>query len=201
MLNPGFKLLDPDPSFSERLQALMPLGNGLDALEAISDDLLQKHKAVLNQHITRAGIVTQAGLWPVLQALEPDLAGKELTLMGLPLARLAPLYGSVKEPLTMLLGILTGEEIWTGMLAGVSEGSLDFLATLQWLWQEEPELASKQTLQDFAEWRQAVVKRFGRKTVGLFIYLNEFKQWQQHGFARTKLNEFIGQQTAVLDWL
>ncbi len=198
MLNPEFKMLDPDPVFVQRLRDLMPVDNGLEAMGAVSNELLQKHSEAIKTRIAAGGIITQHVLWPLLQELEPGLAGKVLTLCGLPLGLLAPVWEGAGEQASVLLGILTGEEIWTGIVIGLKQGSIDFLTTLQWLWQEEPALAGKQTLQDFEEWRQAAAKRFGRKTGGLFIYLDEFKQWQQTGFTRSGLEAFAGRQTAAM---
>ena len=107
--------------------------------------------------------------------------GKELEiplppirLFGFPEALLAQVLTPLNAPCILMLGILDGEGIWTGGLAGISRAALDFFSTFQYLWNDEPALAAKQTLRDLHELCQSVSVRFARPAGGLFIFRDEF---------------------------
>lgn len=205
-MNPEFRRLDPDPEQLSRLGALAARihagGTGLEALRSLDRSLLEKIGAEAARQLAAPGHhparEVAAAVREAACARGIDL--KQGSFGGWPEAVLAPFLGAHPEPRVWVLGVLDGDGIWAGCLAGASHGGLDFLATPELIWLDEPELAAKQTLQDLANLAQAVGKRFGRPVAGLYIFRNEFEQWRDSGFEPAVLQSFIHAQVAAQYW-
>lgn len=206
MLNPEFRRLDPDPEQLARLASLAARlhagGTGLEFLHSLDRELLEKigaeaarQLAVPGHHPARevAAAVREA-------ARARGIELKQGGFGGWPETVLSPFLAAHPEPRVWVLGVLDGDGIWAGCLAGASRGGLDFLATPELVWMDEPELAAKQTLQDLANLAQAVGKRFGRPVAGLYIFRNEFERWRDSGFDPDVLQSFIRDQVAAQCW-
>lgn len=204
MLNPEFRLLDPDAESIERLAQLADRPE--EEQTAWEDQLLAAEPGHSTETLRRlAEALATPGSHPQqevcmrLQALsaETGLSDLEPFVYGWPGSTLAPVLDRFREACVLLLGVLDGEGVWAGCLAGVSRGGMDFLSTFDLLWLESPELAAQQTLAGLPALCQAAGVRFGRPAGGLFIYRDEFLAWQKDGWARETLDRFLQQGTAA----
>ncbi len=200
MLNPEFKLLDPEMEQLHRLQTLTDHQDRNSLLTAINNDDLINKKQVLHSTLNQHGIISQNDLLNAFNQ-KMETSPNPLSLFGWPESIIRPLIGISEQPSVIMLGILDGEGIWSGVLIGISKGGLDFLTTYQWIWQDEPELVTQQSITGFEEYIHTIEKRFSRQALGLFIYLDEFKQWQDENYSVDTLNEFCRNQTASYKWL
>ncbi|MEW6515955.1 MAG: hypothetical protein AB1439_03495 [candidate division FCPU426 bacterium] len=96
------------------------------------------------------------------------------------------------SPQVFLFGALDAEGIWAGCLCGLSQGGMDFLATFNWLWNEQPELAARQSFSGLEPLCQSAGELFGRPGSGLFIYRNEFYAWRDAQWSADLLRHFAG---------
>jgi hypothetical protein len=203
MLNPGFRFLDPDPEQLRRLASLawdpgaawtprlLPAGLASDQRREI-----QTH--ALNQ-LRHPGVQPA---WKVGEALRTAAHARGLHLpdpafFGWPEALLRSYLGRFAAPQVLLFGALDAEGIWAGCLCGLSQGGLDFLTTFQWLWNEQPELAARQTFSGLETLCHSAGAMFGRPAAGLFIYRNEFYAWRDTQWSLDLLRHFAGQGYAL----
>ena len=206
MLNPEFQWLDPDPEQIERLAALSPLASGGAEWQAIlkntAGDILSPLVNRVAVQMASPGIHPSREITTALRnaARESGIDTPEPQWYGWPHTLLEGFFPRFSEPGIALLGLLDADGIWAGCLGGVSRGGLDWLATFNLLWMDEPELASRQAMNDLPELCRAASSRFNRPAGGLFIYRNEFLAWRDRGWARDLLRHFIHQQTAVEHW-
>jgi hypothetical protein len=207
MLNPEFRLLDPDAETIERLAQLADRPE--DEQTAWEDQLLSAGPEHQEQALRRLaaelaapGSHPQLELCRKLQALsaETNLAPLEPFVYGWPDSTLAPVLERFQDPCVLLFGVLDGEGVWAGVVAGVSRGGLDFLSTFDLLWTEAPELAAQQSLAGLPALCQAARIRFDRPAGGWFIFRDEFLAWQAEGWARGTLEGFLQQGTAAEQW-
>lgn len=199
MLNPGFSLIDPDSQELGRLKELSAKPDSDSILSLLSNDQLKSYQSIMSSSISQPGIYPQQRLIELLkQPLELD--DERLSVMGWPVKIIQPLLSSLSQPAVSLLGILTGDGIWAGCIAGLSQGGIDFVTSYHWIWQHEPELATQQTLAGFSSYIHHLEKRVNRPGLGLFIYLDEFKQWHQAAFSPEMLDQLCQQQTAIYVW-
>ncbi len=207
MLNPEFRLLDPETEHMERLATLsgvetanpLPWSCTLLALEA---NQREAFFTLLNARLATPGshplAVVQQHTREIAQTMNIQLP--EPRIFGFPEPILARVLAPLQTPCVMLLGVLNSEGIWAGCLAGISKGGLDFFTTFQHLWADEPELASKQTLDDFHELLQAAGRRFARPVGGLFIQHSECETWKQQGWAPHFIEQCTQRGTAAFRW-
>lgn len=202
MLNPGFKSLDPDKDQLEKVSSLFEELTGLPVVDRIDEQWIKNNEAFLKEKISSAGVVKQQALWNLLEeAGDADVKANELVLAGIRQKYWNKILNRINTPVVIVLGILTGEGLWTGLIAGASDHGIDYIATFNWLWQDDPELASKQKIEDFDEICHAAERRFGRRAAGLFAYLDEFKKIKDSDFDVQVMQEFIGMKTAAAKWL
>lgn len=200
MLNPAFKLLDPEQESLERLGSLSKNQVGLSALTALNNNHVKSLQQRLKTDDSLSGVIKQQQLWSLLRETHPDVK-QELNIYQWPCAILEPMIKNISSPTVLLLGLLDGEGMWASAVAGVSQGGLDYLSTFQWLWQDAPELVTQQTLDGFEHYCQIAEKKLARPAVGLFIYHDEFRQWQEELFSFECLQRFVHAQTARYKWL
>ncbi|MBN1595909.1 hypothetical protein JW933_08300 [candidate division FCPU426 bacterium] len=203
MLNPGFRLLDPEAEQLERLAGLAADHEPEDAwraaicrLEAgVRDGIL--HKTVMR--FLSPGVHAAADINRCLaeNARAAGVLLPPLTYFGWPESVWEKIISRYPGPQTLLLGILDAEGIWAGAIAGVQDKSLDFLTTFRTLWNDEPELASRQSLGDCIDICQAVRRKFGRPVSGLFMYRNEFVEWRDANWSAECLRRCQEGHTAV----
>jgi len=206
MLNPEFQWLDPDPEQLERLAGLSPLSPDRGEWQAILNNAASD---IITPMVNRVAVqMASPGIHPsreIITALrnasrESGVETPEPQWYGWPHALLEGFFSRISGPGILLLGVLDAAGIWAGCLGGVSRGGLDWLTTFNLLWMDEPELASKQSINDLPELCQAASSRFNRPAGGLFIYHDEFLAWRDRGWATDLLRHFIHQQTAVEHW-
>lgn len=204
MLNPEFRLLDPDAEHIERLAACSEMPEEeqpaweegfLSAAAGTQAAYLER----LTAGLAEPGSHTEREIAGVMQTLaaETGIAPLETFTFGWPDSLLAEAAALSPEPAVLMLALLDGEGIWAGVIAGVSRGGLDFLATFDWLWADEPELAVRQSLTDLPDLCRAAQLRFARPTGGLFIYRDEFLAWRDSGWSPEVLAEQTAQGTAA----
>ncbi len=207
MLNPGFRLLDPESEPLERLGTLAasasvnPQAWREKILNADPNFLEELLGRVVNR-LSLPGIHSRHEIELTLRALahEAGIATPEPYTFGWHNPVLERVLSKFKEPCVLLLGILDAEGIWAGCVAGVSRGGLDFLTTFQYLWADEAELAARQTLADLGEQCRAASRRFELPAGGLFIYRDEFLAWRDRDWSREILQHFLNRATAVQQW-
>jgi hypothetical protein len=207
MLNPEFRLLDPEPEQMERLAHLsgnenpMPLPWSYSLL-TLEPGTREEFFRQLTARLATPGDHPLAEINGHIRALAQamDIKLPEPKLFGFPESFLFRIIGHLTAPCILMLGILDQEGIWAGGLAGVSRGGLDFFTTFQFLWADEPELAAKQTLGDFNEIAHAAGRSFSRPVGGLFITRDEFNLLNQHGWAPQYLDQCVQQGTAFYQW-
>lgn len=206
MLNPEFRLLDPDAEQIERLAQLAEIAEEeqpsweevfLSAAPEVQDEYLRR----LTAGLSRPGMHSAREVCRIMQSLTEatGVAPMETYTYGWPDSLLADVLAGCEKPCVLLLGVLDGDGIWAGCLAGASRGGLDFLTTFDALWADEPELAVKQALQDLPDLCRAAKSRFARPAGGLFIYRDEFLEWRDSGWDRDVLQRFLDRQNAALD--
>jgi hypothetical protein len=205
MLNPEFRLLDPDAEQIERLAMLAETveeeqPSWSEMFFSAATETQQEYLRRLTSGLARPGVHPACEISEVMQSLaaETGIAPLETFTYGWPDSLLAEVLNGFSQPTVLLLGIFDGEGLWAGCLAGASRDGLDFLATFDWLWAEEPELAVKQAITDLPDLCQAAKRRFGRTAAGLFIYRDEFLSWRDSGWSRDTLKSFQDQGTAAL---
>jgi hypothetical protein len=200
MLNPEFRWLDPEPELLERLASLaLPLPAGYENWP--SADVLGSVARQAAGQLSRPGIHTEREITGTVRnlAVAAGWNRPDSLYYGWSQSLLENMLGRFQDPRVLLLAILDGDGIWAGCLAGVNRGGLDFLATFRFLWSDEPELASKQSLADLHDLCAAAAKRFSRPAGGLFIYKSEFQAWRDQQWSPELLQSFIQQQTAGLE--
>ncbi len=204
MLNPEFRLLDPEPEQLERLASLAgdhcPENAWQDALLSLDTNLLN---SIVNNAIVQLstpGVHTVGEVDQCLRqaAQAAGVAGLENNYLGWPESLWKKILERYSDSRVLMLGILDGEGIWASAILGIHANSVDFLTTFRLLWNDDLELASKQTFQDLPELCQHVKKRFGRPVSGLFIYRNEFVAWQDQGWSQEVFQSFLNENTAAL---
>ncbi len=202
MLNPAFCLLDPELDHLEKLMSLS--GDGSDGLtwQAIVGNLeADQKKRIVDQtvaQLTRPGIHPQEEITRLLRqaAKTQGVETPEPRYFNWPEAVFRRLFNQFAGPARVyVLGILDAEGIWAGGIVGASHQGLDFLSTFRLIWSDEPELASRQTLDDLTELCQVVEKRFSMPVCGLYVYKDEFIQWRSSGWSRTVFDRFVALQT------
>jgi hypothetical protein len=205
MLNPEFQLLDPDAEQIERLAQMADIpeeeqSSWEEMFLSIPTEDQAAYLRRLTEGLARPGVHTARELCAVMQSLTEStgVAPLETFTYGWPDSLLAAVLGQFEKASVLLLGVLDGDGIWAGCLAGVSRGGLDFLTTFDTLWADEPELAAKQAPQDLPDLCRAAKSRFTRPAGGLFIYRDEFLDWRDSGWQREMLQGFLDRQTAVL---
>jgi hypothetical protein len=207
MLNPEFRLLDPEPEQMERLARL----SGLPKSETLSWPLLlmsleaSKREAFFSQLEARLATVGDHPLAEIhtqLRSLarEQNIHLPEPRILGFPETLLAQLLGNLGAPCVLLLGVLENDSLWAGCLAGASRGGLDFFATFQTLWSDEPELAARQGMADFPEICQAVARLFSRPAGGMFIQREAFANWGKNGWSQHYVLECVARGQAQVRW-
>jgi len=204
MLNPEFRLLDPDAEQIERLASLTEMAEAeqqsWEEMFLSADPVVQvEYLNRLLDGLSKPGDHPQREICTVMQSLSEStgIAPMEPFTYGWPDSILSRILMRFQDPCVLLLGVLDGEGIWAGCVAGVSRGGLDFLATFDFLWADEPELAAKQTLTDLQDLCRAAKARFTRPTGGLFMYRDEFLEWRDSGWERSVLEEFLHRSTAA----
>lgn len=205
MLNPGFRWLDPEIEPLQRLQAAAgpaagAAGSRPELLAALEGRQQEELAGRLAAALAQPGIHTSREIHVAQETLAQEL-GLNLPpagIWGWNEQVLSGWLGRFQQACVLVLGILDGEGIWAGCLAGVSGGGLDFLTTWQFFWNDEPELAARQTMHDLEENCRAAGKRFGREARGLFIYRDEFMAWRDSGWSQELLAAFARQATAAL---
>ncbi|NTV51772.1 MAG: hypothetical protein HGA76_01980 [Candidatus Firestonebacteria bacterium] len=207
MLNPEFRLLDPEPEQLERLCRLSGLANpsaipwslSLMSLEAPKRETFFRQ---LDCRLATPGDHPLTEIHAHIRALaqELEIHLPEPRLFGFPETLVAQLLDQRKAPCVMLLGVLEDNRIWAGCLAGVSRSGLDFFTTFQTLWADEPELAAKQSLEDFPEICRVASRLYARPAGGLFIQREAFAFWGQHGWSQHYVLECVARGQAQVHW-
>jgi hypothetical protein len=207
MLNPEFRLLDPEPEQLDRLARLsgvtrpggVPWALALMSLEAPQRAAffaeLEARLAVPGDHPLPE---VNASIRAVAQAM--DLRLPEPRLFGFPEALLSELLRHLQAPCVMLLGVLENDVLWAGCLAGVSRGGLDFFTTFQTLWADEPELAARQSLADFPDLCRSAARLFSRPAGGLFIQREAFALWGQNNWSQHHVLACASSGQAQFHW-
>jgi len=207
MLNPEFRLLDPEPEQMERLarlSGLNPAANIPWSLALMSLEAPQREAffCQLESRLAMPGDHPLAEIHMHIRTLaqEMGISLPEPRLFGFPEPLVAQLLENLKTHCVMLLGVLENDHLWAGCLAGVTHGGLDFFTTFQTLWSDEPELAAKQTLTDFPDLCQAAARLFSRPPGGLFIQRDAFAHWGQNGWSKHYILECVARGQAQLRW-
>lgn len=197
MLNPGFRFLDPDPEQLRRLASLSwePQAWTPGQLPAGLPPDLRREIQLQAVNLLRHPGVQPA--WKVREAVRTAAHARgvhlpEPAFFGWPEALLRGCLARFDSPQVFLFGALDAEGIWAGCLCGVSRRGMDFLTTFQWLWDEQPELAARQTFSGLEPLCQAAGALFGRTASGLFIYRNEFYAWRDAQWSADLLRHFAG---------
>jgi hypothetical protein len=204
MLNPGFRLLDPEYEQLKRLASLSedsaPGFIWHDALRAADEQVVGRIAQQAVSLLSRAGIHSASEIHRCLReaAYAAGIAIPEMKCFGWPESLLHKVAAQFSQPRVFLLGILDAAQIWAGAIAGVQGKGIDFVTTLQPLWNDKPELASRQSMNDLAELCQAVKQKFMRPVTGLFIYRDEFASWRKQAWSSETLQRFIDNNTAKL---
>lgn len=198
MLNPEFRLLDPESEQMGRLASLSGFDNtpvlpGNYALMTLEPGIRAEFFLSLTTLLATPGDHPLAEINYHIRELAEKMQIKlvEPKIFGFPEAFITRFIGHLNSPCVLMLGILDQAEIWAGGIAGVSKGGLDFFTTFQFLWSNEPELAAKQSVDDFVVIADAVSQNFSRPVGGLFIYRDNFMQlsqtgWSEHYLAQCK---------------
>lgn len=192
MLNPEFRWLDPETEQLERLSSLAPAGEEIHPEPGNPQEMALQ----LTRKLARPGIQPERAIASAIRELGGQAQPREF--LGWPRPLLETVFGRYPDPKVLVLGVFDGDGLWASCLAGVSRGGLDFLATFRFLWNDEPELASKQTLNDLPDLCRAASRRFGRPAAGLFIWRNEFDAWRSQNWSWDLLQQYTHQQTAVI---
>ena len=203
MLNADFTWLDPELEHLDRLAKLAPPARGgattwRAAWQARTDEERDEAARHVAANLARPGVRTP-GEVAAAQRRAAAAQGRPLpprAFFGWPEDLLSAVLAERAEPCTWLFAVLDAREILAGCLAGASRGALDWLATFQYLWADDPELAARQALADLPVQCTAAEKRFGRPVEGLFVYLDEFIAWRDRNFTRDVLEAFFARGTA-----
>jgi hypothetical protein len=204
MLNPECRMLDPEKEQLERLASLSeenrPENVWRDTLLSLDTSVLENivNNAIVS--LSTPGVHLGSEVDQSLrQAAQTDgIPTLEPKYFGWPESLWQKVLDKYSDSRVLMLGILDGEGIWAGGLLGVHGHGVDFVTTFRLLWNDDPELASKQTFQDLPELCQIIQKRFGRPVTGLFIYRNEFTSWRDQGWSSEAFQSFLKDNTATL---
>jgi hypothetical protein len=207
MLNPEFRLLDPEPEQLERLTRLSGVAHTSDvpwalALMSLETPRREAFFAQLETRLAAPGDHPLPEINASIRALAQDMNIRlpEPRLFGFPEALLSELLRHLQAPCVMLLGVLENDTLWAGCLAGVSHGGLDFFTTFQTLWADEPELAARQSLADFPDLCQNAARVFSRPAGGLFIQREAFALWGQNGWSQHHVLACASKGQAQFRW-
>jgi len=207
MLNPEFRLLDPEPEQMERLARLSGLNHPGSvpwslALMSLPAPLREAFFTQLESRLAAPGDHPLSEIHGHIRALAQklEITLPEPRLFGFPESLVAQVLENVNAPCVLLLGVLENNALWAGCLAGAQHGGLDFFTTFQTLWSDEPELATKQTLEDFPELCQGAARLFARPAGGLFIEREAFAHWGQNGWSKHFVLECAPRGQAQLRW-
>ncbi len=204
MLSPAFRSLDPDPQQLERLASCSggatPDQSWSELLSGVDKGTRRAMAGRIKEMLAKPGIQDKQ---QVTQAIRGAAGASGVSLpeplyFGWPQSQWERLLRHFPDPRVLVLGILDAEGIWAGCLAGAAGGSLDFLATFQWLWADDPELASRQGIQDLDALCHAASSRFSRPAAGLFVFRDEFLAWRDAAWSFVVLREFLEKQTAAV---
>jgi len=204
MLNPEFRLLDAEQEQFERIASLAdapgPENTWKDIVRSLDSDLIADIMNNVIDRLSTAGVHFAGEVTNCIRtvAQEKGVSTPEVRYFGWPESILQKIISRYPAPRVLLLGVLDGDGIWAGVIGGICQGGIDFLTTFRFLWNDEPELASKQSFADLSELCQVMKRKFTRPVTGLFIYRDEFIEWRDKGWTQEILQQFIANNTAAL---